>query len=214
VSATASDATSASPRSQKGARTRARLIEAAKEIFQEHGLPDARIADIAARAGVSYGSFYHYFDSKEAVFREVADEVHGRLRAPVDDVIFARGSKLAPQERLREAMRRHFESYRDDAGLLGVIEQAARLDDDMQASLKHRSGASSDQIAESIRQLQRRDLADPNLDPDIAAAALGAMTSRFAELWLAQGQLDCDFEAALDTVTRLFVNALGLSPLE
>ena len=40
----------------------------------------------------------------------------------------------------------------------------------------------------SIRQLQRRGLADPELDPVIAAAALGSMTSRFAEFWLAQGE--------------------------
>lgn len=206
--------TSASPRSQKGARTRARLVEAAKEIFEEHGLLDARIADIAARAGVSYGSFYHYFDSKEAVFREVADEVHARLRAPLDDVIFVRGSKLTPQERLREGIRRHYESYREDARLLGVIEHAARLDVDVRASLENRSGASNDRIAESIRQLQERGLADRALDPSIAAAALGSMTSRFGEIWLAEGRLDCDFETGVDTVTRLFVNALGLSPLD
>jgi AcrR family transcriptional regulator len=43
-------------------------------MFEEHGLPDARIADIAERAGASYGSFYNYFESKEAVFRELAGE--------------------------------------------------------------------------------------------------------------------------------------------
>src|SRR5205823_5618277 len=72
-------AAAASSRSPKGARTRARLVEAAKEVFAEQGLPDARIADIAERAGVSYGSFYHYFDSKEALFREIADELDDRL---------------------------------------------------------------------------------------------------------------------------------------
>jgi len=38
------------------------------------------------------------------------------------------------------------------------------------------------------------------------------MTYRFAELWLAQGAVDCDFDTGVDTVTRLFVNALGLEP--
>jgi AcrR family transcriptional regulator len=214
VSTTASEVASASPRSPKGARTRARLIEAAKDVFAEHGLADARIADITARAGVAYGSFYTYFDSKEAVFREVAEEVHGRLRAPVDDVIFARGSGKTPQERLREAIRLHFESYRDDARLLGVIEQAARLDDGNGSPLGLRANDSTEKVADSIRLLQRRGLADQSLDPWIAAAALGSMTSRFAELWLARGQLDCDFDAGVDTVTRLFVNALGLDPID
>src|SRR6476619_6617165 len=58
------------PRSRKGAETRARLVEAAEQIFAEHGFLDARIADIAERAQLSHGSFYHYFDSKEQIFRE------------------------------------------------------------------------------------------------------------------------------------------------
>ena len=35
------------PRSRKGARTRARLLEAAKEVFEEHGWIDTRISDIS-----------------------------------------------------------------------------------------------------------------------------------------------------------------------
>ena len=75
-----------------------------------------------------------------------------------------------------------------------------------------RSGERNDssEVADSIRLLQRRGLADPELDPDIAAAALGAMTYRFAELWLAHGAIECDFDTGVDTVARLFVNALGL----
>jgi hypothetical protein len=65
-------------------------------------------------------------------------------------------------------------------------------------------------FSSSIRQLQRHGLADTDLDPAVAAAALGAMTYRFAEYWLAHGGIDCDFEVGVDTVTRLFVNALGL----
>ncbi|MGO9335443.1 MAG: TetR/AcrR family transcriptional regulator, partial [Acidimicrobiales bacterium] len=37
------------PRSPKGTRTRVRLLEAAKEIFEENGFLEARISDIAER---------------------------------------------------------------------------------------------------------------------------------------------------------------------
>ena len=199
------------PRSAKGARTRARLVQAAKDIFAEQGLPDARIVDITERAGVSYGSFYNYFDSKEELFREIATEVDGLLRAPMDDVILARRSDLAPQDRIREAIRRHYQSYRDEAGFLGAIEQAARLDTEVGATRARRQRDDTRLVAKSIRALQRHGLADPELDPTVAAAALGAMTYRFGELWLAQGGIDCDFETGVDTITRLYINALGLS---
>ncbi len=68
------------PRSRKGAETRARLLEAAKRVFEEKGFLDARISDISERAGLSHGSFYHYFDSKEQIFREIAEAARANAR--------------------------------------------------------------------------------------------------------------------------------------
>jgi hypothetical protein len=69
----------------------------------------------------------------------------------------------------------------------------------------------SKQVAGSIRALQEHGLADPDLDPRIAAAALGSMTTRFPEMWLVEGAITCSFDEAVDQLTKLFVNALGLS---
>ncbi len=198
------------PRSRKGAQTRARLLDAAKEIFEENGFLDARISDIAERAGLSHGSFYHYFDSKEEVFREVAAAVDDELSEPLDTIILAQSSTATPRERIREAMRRHFESYRDEARIMGVIEQVSRYDEHVNAMRRARHEEQRAQVADSIRQLQRHGLADPSLDPLVAAAALGSMTWRFAEMWLVEGLLDCSFDEGIEQVTTLFVNALRL----
>ncbi|MBV8297212.1 MAG: TetR/AcrR family transcriptional regulator, partial [Acidimicrobiia bacterium] len=53
--------------------------------------------------------------------------------------------------------------------------------------------------------------ADSTLDPKIAAAALGSMVERFAELALAQGQLNCKLDVAADTLASLLVNALQMT---
>ncbi len=119
------------PRSRKGIETRARLVSAAKEVFEESGFLDARISDIAERAGLSHGSFYHYFESKEEVFREVAAEVDDRLSAPLDSVIFDSSSHASPAERIRQAIRLNMESYRDEARIMGVIEQVSRFDQEL-----------------------------------------------------------------------------------
>jgi len=198
------------PRSRKGAQTRARLLDAAKEIFEENGFLDARISDIAERAGLSHGSFYHYFDSKEEVFREVAAAVDDELSEPLDTIILAQSSTATPRERIREAIRRHFESYRDEARIMGVIEQVSRYDEHVSAMRRARHEEQRAQVADSIRQLQRHGLADPSLDPLVAAAALGSMTWRFAEMWLVEGLLDCSFDEGIEQVTTLFVNALRL----
>ncbi|HEU4564431.1 MAG TPA: TetR/AcrR family transcriptional regulator [Gemmatimonadaceae bacterium] len=45
------------------------ILDAAIEVFGERGLAGARLEDIARRAGVSKGTIYLYFPSKEELFR-------------------------------------------------------------------------------------------------------------------------------------------------
>jgi AcrR family transcriptional regulator len=212
TAATAGNETDArsAPRSRKGMRTRARLVEAGKEIFEESGFLEARISDIAERAGLSHGSFYHYFDSKEQIFREVAEVVEERLSEPMFTIVLAHGSTDTPRERLRRALRAHLESYRDEAKIMGVIEQMARYDERVRAVRQARQKKHQRDMAESIRRMQQRGIADPALDPAVAAAALGAMTSRFAEAWLVDGYPPCSMDQAVEQLTTLFVNAMGI----
>jgi AcrR family transcriptional regulator len=199
------------PRSKKGALTRERLLDAAKEIFEEDGFLDARISDIAERAGLSHGSFYHYFESKEDVFLEVAVRVEQRLGEPLDSLIFDSSSTAPRSERLGDAIRLHLDSYRREARILGVIEQVSRYDDQVKAVRFVRHRRYTELVSESILQLQRRGLADPRLNPAIAAAGLGAMMYRFSEMWLVQGFLECSFDDAVEQLSLLFVNAMLLN---
>jgi AcrR family transcriptional regulator len=206
----ASDSEGDRKRSRKGVLTRARLIEAAKEVFEKDGFLDARISDITERAGLSYGAFYHYFDSKEEVFREVAARVDERLSAPLDSVILDPSSDLAPEQRIRDALSRHLTSYRAEAGIMGVVEQVSRYDDEVAAMRFARHQEYNKRIGDSIRQLQEHGLADKDLQPQLVAAILGGMTQRFAEMWLVQGIVKPTFNEAVEQLTLVFVNALGL----
>src|SRR5689334_21096434 len=51
------------------------LLKAAMAVFGEHGIAAAKLEDIAARAGVSKGTIYLYFESKEDLFREVVRQI-------------------------------------------------------------------------------------------------------------------------------------------
>jgi AcrR family transcriptional regulator len=53
------------------------IIDAALEVFSEHGLAAARLEDIAKLAGVSKGTIYLYFPNKEALFSEMVREMVG-----------------------------------------------------------------------------------------------------------------------------------------
>ena len=60
------------PTTRRGQQTRAALVDAAAEVFGEKQFLATNVTDIATRAGTAHGTFYRYFDSKEAIFREVA----------------------------------------------------------------------------------------------------------------------------------------------
>ena len=51
------------------------IIAAALQVFTEKGFAGARIEEIARRAGVSKGTLYLYFETKEDMFRAVVREV-------------------------------------------------------------------------------------------------------------------------------------------
>ena len=52
----------------------AELTAAALEVFVEKGFAATKLADVARRAGVTKGTVYLYFDSKEALFKAVVRE--------------------------------------------------------------------------------------------------------------------------------------------
>lgn len=198
------------PLTRRGERTRAKLLAAAKEVFEDAGFFNARITDIAVRAGVAHGTFYTYFSSKEEVFRELALVIGDQLAAPLSDVILATDTKATPEERIREAMRRYLERYREEAKIMGVIEQVSRTDDVLAAARIERQVWDQSIVADSIARMQSHGLSDNDLDPEIAVLILGAMTERFSEMWFTQGRLDCNFEEGLEQLTKLYVNALGV----
>ncbi|MFN0306241.1 MAG: TetR/AcrR family transcriptional regulator [Burkholderiales bacterium] len=58
------------------------LAQAALEVFIDKGFAATRLDDVAARAGVSKGTLYLYFDSKDALFKEV---VRGAIVPALDE---------------------------------------------------------------------------------------------------------------------------------
>jgi AcrR family transcriptional regulator len=64
----------------QGIERKQQLLDAAARLFAERGYAETRILDICREAGVAKGLFYWYFDTKEAVFRDLAGDLRQRLR--------------------------------------------------------------------------------------------------------------------------------------
>lgn len=62
-------------------RIQARLIDAGRDLFSRLGLSKTSIAELARAAGIGKGSFYRFFDSKEALFFALQEQLERDIRA-------------------------------------------------------------------------------------------------------------------------------------
>jgi AcrR family transcriptional regulator len=51
-----------------------RLLEAGRELFEEHGYDETKVAQICERADVAYGTFFNHFPTKLDLLRGLADQ--------------------------------------------------------------------------------------------------------------------------------------------
>jgi AcrR family transcriptional regulator len=87
----------------QGRERRAEILRAARKVFEDHGFLDTRVADMVAAAGVAQGTFYTYFDSKEAVYIEAF-----RPNAVMIGLIQQVGTLTPEMRRLRLTARESF----------------------------------------------------------------------------------------------------------
>lgn len=60
------------------------ILAAAARVFASKGLAKAKISEIAKAAGLSHGLLYHYFESKEAIFEAIVDQMIAKIDADLD----------------------------------------------------------------------------------------------------------------------------------
>jgi AcrR family transcriptional regulator len=205
LAAAIADAPRPAPRSARGRRTRAALVAAARTVFERDGFLESRIVDIAAEAGVAVGSFYTHFRDREDAFAAVLAEVEADMLQPT----FPATPRGDVRDVVDAANRTYFEAYRRNARMNALMEQVAAIDEGFMAIRRRRADRFVGRNARAIRRLQHDGVADPGLDPQIAAAALSGMVSRMAYRAYVERR-DVPFDTLVTTATRLWLNALRI----
>jgi AcrR family transcriptional regulator len=196
---------SAVPLTDRGRRTRDALISAARGVFEERGYDGTRMGDIAEAAGVSHGTVYTWFATKDAVLMAVVESLVEGLYVSLSTPDVA-----DPASRIDIANRRYLDAYREHARLLEVVEQAATTDETFRGVLTSLRRAHVERVAATIRHLQAQGAARADLDPHVASAALCAMVEGFARHWFGRGEQH-DEGVAVTTLTALWAGALDLA---
>lgn len=197
------------PATARGRRTKSALVQAGRQLFEEHGFSTVGIDAIAHGAGVSHGTFYTWFDSKEALLREIVTGV-------AKDIFTATsiGTRLPPDAsyaRIEAANRSFLRAVTRHSRILRVLDSQADVREDFRGLRLEIRESFVRRGMEGLIRMQELGLADPLLPPRATASALGAMVESFAHLW--QDPVEgLDEAEAVDVLTRLWAGAIGLAP--
>lgn len=109
------------PRTARGTRTRAKLLEAAEQVFADCGYSEASIVRITEAAGVGQGTFYLYFSSKLEIFEELVEDLNRRVRHAMSEAAAGATTRIESE---RAGFRGFFEFTAAHPALYRVVREA------------------------------------------------------------------------------------------
>lgn len=178
-------------------------------MFSERPYPEARITDITTAAGLSTGSYYTYFDSKEELFRVIAREALDEISTsptrapenpdhnPVLDIAYASRQFLLACFRHRTILR--------------SIELVQANDAEVRLARRSTLVSNAKRIERWVRRLQDDGYCDVSADPWYTATALQAMNVTLGYEQLVHGDDDTEkIDALVAAITPIWARAVGL----
>jgi AcrR family transcriptional regulator len=143
--------------------TRRRLLDAGRQVLPSRGYQDSRVDDIVAAAGVSHGTFYRYFESKDQFFQVLAEGAALRAIELVE-----RLDLTVPRDELRAWVVDWMHAYRDDGGIISVWQE---MHTNVGLGRFSRAVAAS-MFSALVDRLEHRDFGNPELDATSLLALL------------------------------------------
>ena len=190
------------PLSQRGERTRRRLLESAEAVFAELGYHAASIVKITEAAGVGQGTFYLYFASKKDVFDELVVDLNHRVRQAMTEAA-SLGKTRAEMERLGFAG--YFRFVAEHPALYRIIRQAEFVSPE--TLQLHYERLTSGYVAGLREAMEAGEIAEG--DPELLAWALmgiGELVGMRWILWAGRDELSTEM---LDELGRIIARTIG-----
>lgn len=129
------NAASQTPATVRGQRTRAKLLDAAEQVFGEQGYDSASIVEITRTAGVAQGTFYVYFESKKVIFIELVETLGTRLRRKLAETVAGLDTRLDIERAGFHAFLEFVEQHRH---MYKIVRQCEFVDEDVYRSYYQR----------------------------------------------------------------------------
>lgn len=184
--------------------TRDRLVQAAMDVFSQHGFHGTTVDDIVAASQTSKGAFYHYFPSKQGIFLNLLDRLAAMVETGVEAAINEEQGAMAKVEAALRVVLEVAAAQPDLTRILLI--EAAALDPKME---QNRLGIHRRFAGVIQRHLDRAvaDGAIPPQDTHTAARAwIGAINEVVTQQLASRGG---DLMASLPALRTLLLRSVG-----
>lgn len=184
--------TAKQPRTERGRRTLRKLLDAAAVEFGERGFHEASISGITARAGTALGSFYTYFESKEAIFQALVRDMSEAVKVAAREALAEPAPAL---ERERAALTAFLRFAAEHKEVYRIIDEAEFVDPESYRQHYETTGA---RILDRLREGARKGELRADLEEAHAWAIMGMnvfLGLRYA-VW-GEGDLPAEHVAAI-----------------
>ena len=200
------------PHQRDAEKTKMAILDAARRLFAEKGLPGASIRDIAAVAGISHGLVQQYFGTREQMVDEIIKHEIDRVMSASTPLM--NGTGETNPEDIRREFRVSMERFRDFAVLitraeLAGVEPEKMLDPNATNPAMHLASAIAGMQAQSSPS------GCPHLDPALVSAYINAALFGFATLapWLmtSVGLKPEEYEQKMDEIADISMALIGMA---
>jgi len=178
------------------------ILEQAAHLFARRGYPSTSMNQVAEACGLSKATLYHYYKDKYSLLVSIAEGHVSRLQALVVEV---EAEALAPEQRLRELIRRIVEEYADAQDAHRVLTEDVKFLDeaDRERVLDHERDVVSG-FARAVAEVRGESL-QAELSKPLTMLLFGMINWMFT--WMKpEGELDYDAMAPI--VADLFMGGL------
>ena len=189
------------PRTERGRKTLRTILDAAAIEFGEKGFHEASISGITRRAGVALGSFYTYFDSKDAVFRALVRDMSDQVRDFVAPAIRAAPDQIAAE---RAGLREFIAFVRGHKEIYRIIDESEFVDPE---SFRLHYAVTADRIAARLKAAAARGEVRPDVSEVHAWAIMGMNV--FLGLRYGVWEDDASPDQVADTIAEMLARGIG-----
>lgn len=190
---------------------RQKILRSAVQVFAQKGFYNAKVADIARRAGVADGTIYLYFKNKDEILISIFEEEMGKFIGCMEQAL---NRQSDPIEKIKIFIQAHLQFVRQNPRVAQVLQLELRQSNKF---IKEYKGSKLKEYLNLLEALiqdgQTRGVIRNDMHPALIKRALFGALDEICTHWVLLKDHKYDLETTAEALADLFIRGLSAVPV-